>query len=162
MTDDLSKTYKIWCDGSYRHFGRKAGAGVVIQDPEGNITEEAVVLPSPDKDTHRFGSFYAELQACAHALEKIPEGACVELHMDCKDVLLALRGNALKRGEINSIRDTFNRASEAKKRFESVNLNYLSDKNYHMGRAHRLSRAASAEPRNKSENSYVLKNFKLD
>lgn len=156
MGDLSDKTYEIWCDGSYRQQGKRAGAGVVVRCPDGTFIEEAIVLPKPSNDFKKFGSYYAELEAAAHALEHIPDEAIVRLNMDCKDVLNTLQGGEVKHGHIPSLLSSFQRAALSISRMAHVTLSYMSDKEYYMSQAHQLSRRASDAPANKSDHSYKL------
>lgn len=137
---------QIWCDGSYRQEHGTIGVGWV-HSVRGQTHEESRTLPNI-KDTH--GSDIAEYTAFAKALETVPDGANVSVHMDCQNVVDTLMSGTLSRKHkaIPAIVSAFTAATNAKKRMGSVQIKYTSDRNSpNMGLAHTLSRMASTPPK---------------
>jgi ribonuclease HI len=143
----MNKHYEIWCDGSYRQAHHSIGAAWVCVTPDGREQEKSIPLPRL-LDTHAHGSDIAEITAFKDALAQVPDAAQVIVHMDCKNVIAWLSGEAIttksKRQEPRICR-IFAEAIAQKARMESVEIVYTADKTSpNMRRAHNLSSAASS------------------
>lgn len=141
----MSEPVQIWCDGSYRPEHGTIGVGWV-HSARGQTQEEFRTL-SKINDPH--GSDIAEYTAFARALEGVPDGARVHVHMDCQNVVQTLNTGALPRKQkaLPAVVSSFDAAVNAKKRMAAILITYTSDRNPNMGRAHTLSRQASTPPK---------------
>lgn len=154
MNEDSYDRIQIWTDGSYRPDHNTGGAGWVIHYPDDTRDRQCLALPAL-RDSFTYGSHIAELSAATHALNALPEGSLINLHMDCIFALKSLQLGILatrKYLEGSSLQQAFRKAVTATLRHADVSYALASDKrDTQMGHAHRLSRIASEPPPLKSK-----------
>jgi ribonuclease HI len=144
----MSEPINIWCDGSYRDAHGTIGVGWVqaVEGKRFHPDEHHQTLPQL-QDSHNHGSDIAEFYAFAMALKSLPEGAKVQIHMDCMNAVEWLLKEEISSKSMRGkpeVAKAFAEAVAAKKRMGQVFIKLVSDRSSkNMGLAHTLSRKAS-------------------
>lgn len=124
-----------------------SGAGWVIRHADGHMEEKALTLP-PLRNSFAYGSQIAELSAATHAMNAIPPNSHALIHMDCRLAIESLQAGTLTfktRKPAPALITAFQRAAEAMSKLCTVTFEHTRDNTDHrMGKAHQLSRVASA------------------
>lgn len=137
--------YNVWTDGSYREEGR-GGAAWLIRNT-GQEIQGSVQISTLSKDDLPHGSDLAEITAIACALRLVPDGARVQVHLDCANVKKWLEEKRVPRnkGGVSRIRESFDQAVGRIGFMREVCFVLVSDRNNeNMRYVHDAARTASS------------------
>lgn len=138
---DKTKTYQVWCDGSFFSQGNKGGWGSVIVTPDKTISEKSGRFTAKS-------SIEAELWGIVFSLKEIPDNASVELFCDCYPVIEATQCLAWKKqilGCLNKYENIIQELTREIGRLEIILPRWVKGHSSHIlnNRADALARTAT-------------------
>jgi ribonuclease HI len=145
-----ARSFHVWADGSARNEGRHMGAGWVIVETtpgrERELRRDSVKVTEPVQNGT---SVFAELAAATGALNAVPAGSRVRLHLDCAVVVETLQTGTIERHlgapkRHADMRIAASKLFNAVARHEKVEVVQASDKyDQTLRAAHHLAKRAS-------------------
>jgi ribonuclease HI len=94
----LSRTFNVYADGSARGNGRHMGAGwIIFETTSGQPREFSRAGVKVTEPAQNGTSVFAELAAATGALNAVPAGSRVRLHLDCQVVVDTLHLGSIEK-----------------------------------------------------------------
>lgn len=136
--------FNIWADGSFRGKSGLIGAGWMVRAPGQEYTGSYLAGPL-GKDELPYGSEIAEMMAAAYAVERIPAGAAIKLHMDSQNIgrMLTQRQISKRQRGVIPLCHFFDQAMQAMRRAGSFDVVHVSGKNPNLASVYELAKTAT-------------------